>query len=121
MNRLGTRYAALLRLPACVGNREADGAGPVAGNPRVLFGEEEDTLGDIAAPDDGTQRCGAVEMAVDAATAMATQRPWLSAGVRFAIGTDKYPGRAHRCTRCRKAQRRSRDRAVRRALPGMGK
>lgn len=75
MNRLGTRYAALLRLPACVGNREADGAGPVTGGPRVLFGEEEDTVGDIAAPGDGAQRSGAVETAVDAAAAMATQRP----------------------------------------------
>jgi len=95
MKRLGTRYAALLRLPACVGNREADGAGPVTGGPRVLFGEEEDTVGDIAAPGDGAQPAGAVETAEDAAAAVATQRPWLSAGVRLAVGTDKYPGLAH--------------------------
>ena len=55
MNRPGTRYASLLRLPACVGNWEADAAGPVTNCPRVLFGEEEDTVGDIAAPGDGAQ------------------------------------------------------------------
>ena len=98
MNRLGARYASLLRLPACVGNREADAAGPVASGPRVLFGEEEDTVGDIAAPSDGAQRGGAVETAVDATAAAATQHPWLSAGVRFAVGTDKYPGLAHSST-----------------------
>ena len=85
----------MTRLPNCVGNREADAAGPVAGGPRVLFGEEEDPVGDIAAPSDGTQCGGAVETAVDVAAAVATQRPWLSAGVRFTVGTDKYPGLAH--------------------------
>jgi hypothetical protein len=63
MNRLGARDASLLRLPACVGNREADAARPVAGGPRVLFCEEEDPVGDIAAPGDGAQRGGAVETA----------------------------------------------------------
>jgi hypothetical protein len=63
----------------------------------MLFGEEEGTMDNIAAPGDGAQRCGAVETAVDAAAAMATQRPWLSAGVRFAVRTDTYPGLAHRC------------------------
>src|SRR5258708_27748836 len=58
-----------LRLPACVGNREADAARPVTGGPRVLFGEEEDPVGDIAAPSDGTQCGGAVETAVDVAAA----------------------------------------------------
>jgi len=75
---------------------------PGGGGPRVLLGEEEDMVGDIAAPGDGAQRGGAVETAVDAA--MATQRPWLSAGVRFAVGTDKYPGLAHRSAHCRKTQ-----------------
>jgi hypothetical protein len=104
MNWLGTRYASLLRLPACIGNREADAAGPVTSGPGVLFGEEEDAVGDIAAPGDGAQRGGAVETTVDAAATVATQRPWLSASVRFAVGTDKYPGLAHRSARCRKAQ-----------------
>ena len=96
MNRLGPRDASLLRLPACVGSREADAARPVAGGPRVLFREEEDPVGDIAAPGDGAQRGGAVETPVDAATAVATQCPWLGAGVQFAVRTDKYPGLAHR-------------------------
>jgi len=38
MNWLGTRYASLLHLPACIGNREADTAGPVTSGPCVLFG-----------------------------------------------------------------------------------
>ncbi len=84
-----------LRLPACVGNREADAARPVTDGPRVLFGEEEDPVGDIAAPSDGAPCGGAVETAVDAAAVVATQRPRLSAGVRFTVGTDKYPGLAH--------------------------
>ncbi len=61
----------------------------------MLFGEEEDTMTDIAAPGDGTKRGGAVETPVDAAATVATQRPWLSAGVRFAVGTDKYPSLVH--------------------------
>jgi hypothetical protein len=104
MNWLGTRYASLLHLPACIGKREADTAGPVTSGPCVLFGKEEDTVGDITAPGDGAQRGGAVETTVDAAAAVATQRPWLSTGVRLAVGIDKYPGLAHRSACCRKAQ-----------------
>ena len=44
MNWLGTRYASLLRLPACIGNREADTAGLVTSGPCMLFGKEEDTV-----------------------------------------------------------------------------
>src|SRR2546428_10517145 len=62
-------YVSLLRLPACVGGREADAAGPVARGSRVFFGEEEDPVGDVAAAGDGTQRGGTVEAAVDAAEA----------------------------------------------------
>jgi hypothetical protein len=54
-NRRCALYASLLRLPACVGDREADAAGPVARGPRVSFGEEEDSVGDVAAAGDGTQ------------------------------------------------------------------
>src|SRR5260221_7594784 len=104
MNWLGARYASLLRLPACIGNREADTAGPVTSGPCVLFGKEEDTVGDIAAPGDGAQRGGAVETTVDAAAAVATQRPRLSTGVPLAVGIDKYPGLAHRRACCRKTQ-----------------
>src|SRR5260370_5986862 len=92
MNWLGTRYASLLRLPACIGKREADTAGPVTSGPCVLFGKEEDTVGDIAAPGDGAQRGGAVETTVHAAAAVATPRPWLSAGVL-------RPPRLHKCPR----------------------
>ncbi len=53
-------------MPACVGNREAGAAGPIAGDPRVLFGEEADMVGGIAAQGAGAQRGGAVETAVDA-------------------------------------------------------
>src|SRR5260221_8134923 len=92
MNRLSTRYAALLRLPACVGNWEADGAGPVTGGPRVLFGEEEDTVGDIAAPADGAQRGGAGETTVDAPTEGAAPHPSVGSNSRIPGGTPKHTG-----------------------------
>ena len=95
MNWLGIRYASLLRLPACIGNREADTAGPITSGPCVLFGKEEDTVGDIAAPGDGAQRGGAVETTVDAIAAVTTQCPWHYAGIRFPIGTNQFPGLAH--------------------------
>src|SRR5258708_39922605 len=66
MNWLGTRYASLLRLPACIGNREADTAGPVTSGPCVLFGKGEDTVCDIAAPGHGAQRGGGVAKTADA-------------------------------------------------------
>ena len=89
-------YVSLLRLPACVGGREADAAGTVARGPRVFFGEEEDPGGDVAATGDGTQCGGTVEAAVDAAEAVATERPRLIADVRCAVGTDQCPGLVHR-------------------------
>jgi hypothetical protein len=81
--------------PTCVSHWEADGAGTVTGSPRVLFGEEEDTVGDIAASSDGAQRGGAVETAIDAVAAVTTQSPWHNAGVRLAIRADKFPDLAH--------------------------
>src|SRR5882724_9390914 len=95
LNHRCVLYASLLHLPAGVGGREADAAGPVARGPRVFFGEEEDSVGDVAAAGDGTQRGGTVEAAVDAAAAVAAERPRLIAGVRFAVGTDKCPGLVH--------------------------
>src|SRR5260221_1636978 len=104
MNWLGPRCASLLRLPACIGKREADTAGPVTSGPCVLFGKEEDTVDDITAPGDGAQRGGAVETTVDAAAAVATQRPWLSTGVRLAVGVGKDPRLGHRSASCREDQ-----------------
>src|ERR671919_1383869 len=95
LNRRCARYTFLLRLPACVGGREADAAGTVARGPRVIFGKEEDSVGDVAAAGDGTQRGGTVEATVDAAAAVAAERPGLIAGVRFTVGTDKCPGLVH--------------------------
>jgi hypothetical protein len=73
-NRRCALYASLLRLPACVGGREADAAGSVARGPRVIFGEEEDPVGDVATTGDGTLRGETVEVAVDAAAAAAALR-----------------------------------------------
>lgn len=89
-------HASLLGLPACVSCREADTAGPVASGSRVIFGEKEDTVVDIAAASNGALRGRAVEAAVDSATSVTTECPRLIAGVRFTIGTDKCPGLAHR-------------------------
>ena len=99
-NRRCALYASLLRLPAGVGGREADAAGPVARGPRVILGEEEDPVGDVAAAGDGTLRGETVEAAVDAAAAVAAERPRLIAGVRFAVGTDKCPGLVHSRASC---------------------
>jgi hypothetical protein len=93
-------YASLLRLPACVGGRETDAAGPVASGARMIFGKEEDPVGDIAAAGDGAQGGRAVEATVDAAAAVAAERPGLIAGVWFAVGADKCPGLAHRSASC---------------------
>jgi hypothetical protein len=100
LNRRCALYTFLLRLPACVGGREADAAGTVARGPRVIFGKEEDPVGEVAAAGDGTQRGGTVEAAVDGAAAVAAERPRLIAGVRFAVGTDKCPNLAHSRTSC---------------------
>ena len=62
-NRRCVLYASLLRLPAGVGGREADAAGPVARGLRVIFGEEEDPVGIVAAAGDGTLRGETVEAA----------------------------------------------------------
>src|SRR5215472_4467653 len=66
MNWTATGSVILLCLSACIRQWEADGAGTVPGGQRVLFGEEEDAVGDIAASSDGAQRGGAVETAIDA-------------------------------------------------------
>src|SRR5258708_39395244 len=84
-----------LRFPACVGNRKADAAGPVTGGPRVLFGEEEDPVGDIAAPSDGTQCGGAVEAAVDVGAAVGPPPPCAGGGARVTLGDPKDPRSAH--------------------------
>src|SRR5688500_15434146 len=90
-NRRCALYASVLRPPACVGGWEADATGSVARGPRVIFAEEEDALGDVAAAGDGTQRGGTVEAAIDAAAAVAAECPRLIADIRFAVGTDKCP------------------------------
>jgi hypothetical protein len=95
MYRPATRYIALLCFPTCVSHWEADGAGTVTGGPRVLFDEEEDTVGDIAASRDGAQRGRAVETTIDAVAAVTTQSPWHSTGVQLAIRADKFPDLAH--------------------------
>ena len=61
----------------------------------MLFGEEEDTVGDVAASSDGAQRGGAVETPIDAGAVVTTQRPRHSAGVGLAIRADKFPDLAH--------------------------
>jgi len=88
MNWTATGSVILLSLSACIRQWEADGAGTVPGGQRVLFGEEEDAVGDIAASSDGAQRGGAVETAIDGFVAVTSQCAWHSAGVRFAIRAD---------------------------------
>src|SRR6478672_10280853 len=66
LNSLSARSACVFGLPACVGDWDADGAGPVAGGPRVIFTEKEDPVFNIATVGNGTQRGGAVEATVDA-------------------------------------------------------
>jgi hypothetical protein len=65
----------------------------------MFLGQEEYTMGDIAPSGNGTQRGRTIETAIDATTTMTTQRPWLSADVRFAIGIDQYLGLAHSSVR----------------------
>jgi hypothetical protein len=91
----GFRYTILLRLPGRVGTWEADGAGSVASGPRVFFGEEEDTVGDIAPSGNGAQCGGAVESTVDAIAVVTTHRPWHCAGIRLPIGTNQFPDLTH--------------------------
>jgi hypothetical protein len=95
MNWPATRYIALLCFPARVRHGEADGAGTVPSGPCVLFGEEEDPVGDVAASSDGAQRGRAVETAIHAVAAVTAQSPWHSAGVGLAIRADKFPALAH--------------------------
>jgi hypothetical protein len=87
--------AALLSLSACVGHREADGAGPITGSLRPLFGREEDAVVHIAIRSNGTQHGGAVKTTIDAVAAVSTQYSWHSAGVWFVVGADKSPELAH--------------------------
>src|SRR5260370_19084676 len=95
MNWPGFRYAILRRLPGRVGPWEADGAGSVASGPRVFFGEEEDTVGDIAPSGNGAQCGGAVESTLDAISVVTTPRPWHCAGIRLPIGTKQFPNLTH--------------------------
>jgi hypothetical protein len=67
----------------------------------VIFGKEEDPVGDIAAAGDGAQGGRAVEATVDAAAAVAAERPGLIADVWLAVGADKYPGLWQDIQRCK--------------------
>src|SRR5262245_13095343 len=95
LTSLSARSACLFGLPARVGDWDADGAGPVAGGPRVIFAEKEDPVLNIATAGNGTQRGGAIEATVDAVTTVPAERPGLIARVGFAVGTDKCPDLAH--------------------------
>jgi hypothetical protein len=62
-------------VPGFVLLRQTDAAGPIAGGARVSLVKEEDAIGDVASACDRAQRGAALEAAVDAAAAVAAQRP----------------------------------------------
>lgn len=62
----------------------------------MVFGEEEDTLGDVATASNGAQGGRAVKAAIDAAATMTTERPRAIARIRLAVGTDKCPNHFHK-------------------------
>jgi hypothetical protein len=61
----------------------------------MLLGEEEDTMADIAASGDGTQRGGTIETPIDATPTMTTQCSWLRRSVWFVLRPDQFPDLAH--------------------------
>src|SRR5262249_53273472 len=86
----------LLRLPAGILCRETHAARTVSGDPRMIFGEEEDPLGDIATASNSAQGGRAVEATIDAAATMTAERPRAIAWIRLAVGTDKCPYHFHK-------------------------
>jgi hypothetical protein len=62
----------------------------------MIFGEEEDPLGDIATASNSAQGGRAVEATIDAAATMTAERPRAIAWIRLAVGTDKCPNHFHK-------------------------